>query len=525
MNYSPENCWNAFIVPGQKGIFKLYKTPWAHQKQILLQAAALPNYALFCEPGTGKTLTTILLARFKMHLAGRFMKTLIITPGITLPNWKEEWIAGSPFNEEDVQMLVGTEKNRAGLVRMNPKAWVFIANYETMLMTSVVKEIKKWGVEILVCDESHKIKNWRAQRTKALVDLSDYPTVKHRYIMSGTPVLNSTLDIFSQYRVMEGPTAPTFGPNYFKWRGQWFVDVNYGTKLKFQNWQPKIGTLEGISKAIAPSSVSLKKSECLNLPPLVRKNIFVELSPEQAKMYAEMANDFVTYFEGHAVVAQMALTKLLRLMQIVSGFVKTEGENGESGVLHSIKNNPRQTALLELLKEVVPTGKVIVWANFRHNYQQIRGCCEALNLGYAQIHGEIGEQDKLKAITAFQRDPDISVLIGSPGSLSCGANLAIAPSSIFYSRSFSLEHSVQAEARTYRAGSEVHPHVTRYDIVAKGTVDELVAKRLANKEDISAKLLQAIALELRCSTDFGTGDERLKRSQVRWGELSGGDVV
>ena len=59
-------------------------------------------------------------------------------------------------------------------------------------------------------------------------------------------------------------------------------------------------------------------------------------------------------------------------------------------------------------------------------------------------------------------------------------------------RTFALGHSVQAEARNYRGGSEIHGKITRYDIVCEDTIDELVCKKLAEKIELSDKLLSEL---------------------------------
>ena len=62
---------------------------------------------------------------------------------------------------------------------------------------------------------------------------------------------------------------------------------------------------------------------------------------------------------------------------------------------------------------------------------------------------------------------------------------------VFYSRNFSLESDIQAEARNYRSGSEQHAKITRIDIVAQETIDVLVTEALAKKEKMSETILKS----------------------------------
>ena len=68
----------------------------------------------------------------------------------------------------------------------------------------------------------------------------------------------------------------------------------------------------------------VKRDDCLDLPPLLKKKIFVEMGAEQKKAYEEMKKHFITWLKTEATTADLAITKALRLQQIVSGFAKTE---------------------------------------------------------------------------------------------------------------------------------------------------------------------------------------------------------
>lgn len=231
----------------------------------------------------------------------------------------------------------------------------------------------------------------------------------------------------------------------------------------------------------------------MDLPPLVRQAVEVELSKDQSKLYEAMKKDFVAYVNDKACVAQLAITKALRLQQIVSGFVTLEGEDGGERTNVAIKDNPRALALKDLLEQITVSHKCLVWAVFRENYRAVRAVCEELGVKFVEVHGGVSGPARQEAVDAFNTDPTIKVFLGHPGSAGIGINLVAAPYSIFYSRTFSLEQDLQAEARNYRGGSEIHEKVTRYDLVAKGTIDELITKKLADKIDISDRVLKGIA--------------------------------
>jgi SNF2 family DNA or RNA helicase len=261
----------------------------------------------------------------------------------------------------------------------------------------------------------------------------------------------------------------------------------------FPKWEVVPGALEDINQKIFVKGMRVEKKDCIDLPPMVYQTIKVPMEGEQARLYKEMKKDLITFLKDKAVTATMAMTKAMRLMQIASGYAKTaEGEE------ISLGQTPKQVALKELLEELTPNHKVLVWAVWKENYAQIRQVCEELGVGYTEVHGDIPSGQKFANVDRFNTDSKCRVLIGHPGSGGIGINLVVASYSIFYSRNFSLEQSLQAEARNYRGGSleAGHEKITRIDLVCEGTIDELVSEKLAMKEEIGEKLLSDLSLEL-----------------------------
>jgi SNF2 family DNA or RNA helicase len=260
--------------------------------------------------------------------------------------------------------------------------------------------------------------------------------------------------------------------------------------VTWPDWQIRPGAIDDISVKIKAISTHYKKSECLDLPPMLRKTVIVPLSKVQEKHYSMMKNNFITFLGDKACTAQLAITKALRLQQIVSGFIALEDES-----IVTLKENPRLDALEDLLEDlVVEAGKkVIVWACWKENYKQIRELLVKLGIKYVEVHGEISSKQKQEAIDAFCGQDDIKIFLGNQGAAGIGINLVQASYSIYYSRNFSLEHDIQSEARNYRGGSEIHESITRIDLVAQGTIDELILESLANKQEVSDKVLRDVS--------------------------------
>jgi len=468
------------------------KPLWIHQLQAIREAEVTPDLGLFFEQGTGKSRTTIEIIRRRYAAFGRIRKTLILAPLIVCKNWKDEFGMFSKIPQREIIVLTKSgkarEKELAEALGEDLSAnKIIITNYETVQMERVMAILAHWKPEILVCDESQRLKNPQGKRARLVAFLADM--AQHRYVLTGTPILNSPMDIFQQFRILDG--GKTFGKNFFSFRANYFVDMNdrwKGKQSYYPKWIPVESKMDEMQNKIRQKAIRVLKKDCLDLPPLIRQKIAVQLSPEQKRLYHEMADEYVAFIKKHendnrAVVAQLAVTKALRLQQIVSGFAKDD-----KGDIHRLES-PRLAALEELLETITPTNKVIVWCIFKENYQMVRELCTKLNLQYREINGEIGNAERYQGMDEFRKNDDVRVIICNQAAAGVGINLIEASYSVYFSKNFSLEHDLQSEARNYRGGSEIHSKVTRIDLVAENTIDELVNEALLTKQNISDKIL------------------------------------
>lgn len=465
---------------------------WQHQKVGIQRCLDNRDYALFFEMGTGKSRTLVDTLRHRFHRESRIMRTLILCPIIVCDNWKNEFAKYSKIKPHDIVVLTSSGKKRqnefleaiGGEDSKRPK--IVITNYHAMLMEDLVELFERWQPEVLICDESHKCKNHKGKMARQVACIAD--RTLHNYILTGTPILNSPSDIFQQFRILD--RGESFGRNYFAFLHENFIDLNASRSNLpgyFPKWDLNPKVKSNVQERLARKSMRVTKEQCLDLPPLVREEVFVELSPQQKRMYKEMEKEYIAFIKEHqtpAVTAQIAATKALRLQQIVSGFAKSE-----VGDITRLDDVPRVKALRELLEDICQSNKVIVWAAFKENYRMIAAVCADLKLGLREIHGEVSHSDRIANMDAFRSDPEVKVMIANQIAAGAGINLVEASYSIYFSKNFSLEADLQSESRNHRGGSEIHTKVTRIDLIAKGTIDELVTAALKNKQDVSEAIL------------------------------------
>jgi len=469
---------------------KLYE--W--QEKALKLSETEQNMALFAVMGTGKTFCAITIARSKYAANGRMLRTLVLGPVSVVYNWKREFLAATKVEDDRIFVSTGNSNKRAEKLGKHVNKYnqsVIITNYESLRNKALFEHLMEWKPEIVICDESHSVKSIKALQAKQTFKLSQH--AMHTYLLSGTPITNDMADIFMQYKIMD--KGDTFGNNFFSFRNTYFFDCNAGWAGKhgyFPKWEPIKELYPMFSEKILKKAVRVLKEECLDLPERIEKTYEVELSKVQEKAYKEMKRDLVTFIldrkdEPQAVVAQLALTKALRLQQITTGFVQTEKKE-----IIDLGDNPRLRSTREILVQVSHYHKTILWCSFVHNYRQLEKMCQELNLPYVLITGEQNAEQKQESVDSFNNDEKIRVVIANRRAGGVGLSLVAASYSIIYSRNFSLTEEEQSQARNYRAGSEIHKRIVKIDLCARGTIDELCMKALQGKKKMASILLDEI---------------------------------
>ena len=223
-----------------------YKTkPYPHQEYGVELYKKIGNLGLLWEMGAGKTKGMIDILRNIYQDEGKLQKTLIISPLVTLFNWKNEFKMHSYIDQNDIFILHkgGTKGKmrdfKKGLMNKNDGSYdgvgIVITNYESLNSQDFYDMVAEWAPEVMILDEAHLIKNHKAKRSKAAVKLGD--KAKHNFVLTGTPILNSVKDIFMLFRFLDG--GKTFGRNFHVFLNTYMEDENAGWANK-QGHFPKL---------------------------------------------------------------------------------------------------------------------------------------------------------------------------------------------------------------------------------------------------------------------------------------------
>lgn len=438
-----------------------------HQKKAVKIGTILDSSALLMEQGTGKTLAAIAIATHR-YMKGQVQKLLIIAPKSVLPEWARQFKEHTdlPYEAHPLDSIKRDKKiNLIHNWEIRKGLKVLVVNYESVWRLE--EDLIKWNPDMIICDESQKIKNARAKQSRSIIKLGK--KVKYRLILTGTPVTQNPMDLFSQYQFLD-PTI--FGNSFTKFRDRYAIMGGFNG---YQYMGPK--NTEELANKAHSIAYRVTKDEALDLPPEIHQNLYAELEPEAAKRYKELAEDSILKLEGETVSAPIVLTQLMRLQQITGGFIKTE----EGSVIQVSK------AKLDILKEtieelVINNGKkVVIFSRFIPEIEAISKILSDMNIRHHTITG--ATKDRGKLINDFQNNPETKAFVINPKAGGTGITLTAADTAIFYSKDYSLETYLQAMARIHRIGQK--NKVTYIHIIARGTVDESVTERLNNKQDLA----------------------------------------
>ena len=339
--------------------------------------------------------------------------------------------------------------------------------------------VLKMSKAFLVLDESTAIKNPKAKRTKAILKMS--PLAKYRRILTGFPVTQSPMDLWSQCHFLDNRLLGECGDNFFQFQYRYAVMKRQTFGAHSFNRVVGYRNLDQLSDILQSFSSRLLKHECLDLPDKLYVQRHVTLTPDQKRIYTEVKEFALAVLdEDKFMTAPNAMTQLLRLQQILSGHTKTD-----EGLLVDIPDN-RLSELMDCLEEI--EGKVIIWSRFRYDMKRIT---EALSKTYGSsstvtYYGDTTDEERTTAIERFQ-DGDARFFVGNPQTGGYGITLTAATTVIYFANSFDLAVRMQSEDRAHRIGQK--NNVTYIDLIAEGTIDEKIVKALRSKMDIASTVM------------------------------------
>ena len=450
--------------------------PRVYQRRAIKFMLQEGHCGLFLEPGLGKTAAA--LATFKLlKRTGLVNKALVIAPlRVCHSVWPKESRKWNEFRELRVHVLHGDGRDldvEADLYCINPEGlgWLFME----------LLGRAEWPFEWLIVDESTKFKNTASQRFKLLKNhLGNF---MRRTILTGTPTPNGLLDLFGQMYIVD--SGRSLGRYVTHYRNEFFYPSGYGG----YEWKPQKDAEKRIMARVKPVTLSMAAADWLELPERVDNEIEVELPPDAMRKYKELERELITKLEDLTVTAANAGVAAMKCRQVANGGIYVSG----SGEREIVQIHDAKTDALESLIEELQGSPLLVAYEFGHDLVRIRA---RFGKKMPALHGGMPSREALRIEAAWNAG-DISVLLAQPQTVAHGLNLQESGHTIcWFGMIWDYEVYQQFVLRVLRQGQRAS-RVFVHHIIAKGTVDEIIADALRAKHRDQRAFLDGLKSGLR----------------------------
>lgn len=476
-------------IPGFNG--KLWNFQKVGVKWINDHILADEDCCLNDEMGLGKTVQV-----FAAIARKSYENVLVVTTNSGKWSWRK--IASEPtyvngetvppmFPELDVQVIDGTKAQR--VLQLSEDRQITVVNVE-MLRTTIERRRGPEGAveepkhafpqlfnkvwDLIVVDETHKVKNPDAQVTKGFLRLQ----AKRGLYMSGTPFLNRPDELW--------PVLHRIDP--VRWGSQpaliaeLVIDLENGQKA----YRPDV--VKEIKTFLNEYALRRRKDQVVkDLPEEIFTQILVDLNDEQRILYDQIRDEALLALDnGEIKSVTHFLAVVTRLKQACWSPELYEG-SPTSAKIEELK---------KVVKELVESGeKAIIFSQWEKACVILKRELEEYNPAYVtgKIKGAArqAEQDK------FNRDEDCKLYIGTIGANQEAITLSAATYIVFTDLSWTPLANAQARARgaggglrgAYLIGKDAK--INCIELFARGTIEEWIEELLATKKNLFTKFIES----------------------------------
>ena len=443
-------------------------------------------YGLFFKPGLGKTATAIQIARYKIQF-DKVNRVLVVCPSNVMYNWLSEI---EHWSEYKGLVLHGTHDERIELIKSIKKLdkdyKFFIINYEAL--HPFQEYLLQNSFQMVIFDESSRyIRNLSAKRTVMSIVLAD--RAKHKLILTGTPIANSPLDLWTQVRVLDG--GDMLGWSFYHFRRKYFYPIKIGKR--WNKWIIRDQYKDYFKDVVQKIGMVVDKTE-LDLPKQLKHEILIE--PDEGfyrdykKLRSEIEVELETSQGASTVEITHVLSLIIKLRQFTAGFIKDDNDE-----FVRLKDTPKLDMAVEKIDEIVNSGSsVVVWCVYRKSIEMIGDELDKKGIKYITLTGKDQGQKKYQKWRKFQKSKNIKVFIGQ---IQMGLGIELFKEkdiadayqyTIFYELDWIPDSLEQSMDRIHRLGQTAT--CIYYFLIVKDTIDEKIYNTVISKKSVADEIVR-----------------------------------
>ncbi|XP_040849323.1 DNA repair and recombination protein RAD54B [Ochotona curzoniae] len=467
------------------------------------------------EMGLGKTLQCISLI-WTLQCQGPYggkpviKKTLIVTPGSLVNNWKKEF-----------QKWLGSERIKIFAVDQDHKVEEFtrylvysvlIISYEMLLRS--LDQIKNIKFDLLICDEGHRLKNSAIKTTAALLSLS----CEKRIILTGTPVQNDLQEFFALIDFVN----PGILGSLSSYRKIYEEPIILSREPSATEEEKELGERRAAELTCLTGLFVLRRTqEIINkyLPPKIENVVFCRPGALQVELYRKLLNSQAVRFclqglseNSPHLLCIGALKKLCNHPSLLFNSAKEKeyssscNENEERSLYRGLLTvfpadyNPLSFAeeesgklqvlckLLAVIHELRPTEKVVLVSNYTQTLDILQEVCKRHGYAHTRLDGQTPISQRQHIVDGFNSkySSDFIFLLSSKAG-GVGLNLIGGSHLILYDIDWNPATDIQAMSRVWRDGQKHPVHI--YRLLTTGTIEEKIYQRQISKQGLSGAVV------------------------------------
>ena len=380
---------------------------------------------------------------------------LITAPKSLIFNWKNEFEKFHP--EQEVVLIYGDKPTRVELIKnikKNEKV-IYITSYDSLRIDEELYEKKKFNLHIL--DEAQAIKNAQTKKSASVNRVHS----NNRFILTGTPIENSVLDLWSLFNFLM--------PHYFP-------PIN-DFKIRYEN---ENGYSTVVKKKIAPFILRRNKKDVLkDLPPKYEVVMTCEMNDEQRKVYDAYRLEAKNILDSGGTSFDV-LSLLTRLRQIcIDPSLFIENYTPNSGKIDN---------LMEIIVEKISQGhRLLVFSQFVKALELVMNKMDEKNISYSVITGSTKGEERVVLASEFNANNKIKVMFVSLKAGGTGLNLIGADTVIHLDPWWNIAAQDQATDRTHRIGQERNVEVIK--LICQNSIEQRVVELQNKKKELIKELI------------------------------------
>lgn len=415
--------------------------------------------------GLGKTLQAITLLEKAREENPEGGPALVVVPNSLIYNWKFEAEKFAP----NLRVLIYKGPNRHGQERSFFRYQIVLTSYGTLRQD--IAQLQDIPFQFVILDESHTIKNRESKTAQAVLALNS----RHRVSLTGTPVENTTMDLWTQMEFLNPGLLGTAA----------FFERHYAQPIEKDKNKERAEQLRELTRPFILRRT--KDMVASDLPERMEQVQYCDMTPEQEKLYLKTATLYKsTIFRGASDESlrknrMQVLSSIQRLRQIAIHPALVDPMTTNSG---------KYEVFQELLAELLQAGrKVLVFSQFVKLLRILKADLFKKKIPFSYLDGSMKVDDRAKEVQKFQEDERTKVFLISLKAGGVGLNLTAAEYVFLLDPWWNPAIEQQAIDRAHRIGQKNKVMVYRF--ITRDSIEEKILKLQQKKLKIAREVLRS----------------------------------